>query len=310
MIQPTIRSLIENPGTGAAFEALCDDDASSFSVDWREEDDAILRDCEDVLKTGMLSADLEDDQLFIQFGQKRVRVPLTYSEADRHITLVTLNAVLHPDFEVRYVMASYGSDTLAFVPLPRADWLALEKQYGLAKVRAAFGTIRKSPDLFTYPIDDPQPGAEDQSRRLTADDLLDVQPMFGWQFWIAPIIFTVGYLVAAPVAWFVMDRDLIAQGICLVVFGGLAGWAWSNRLREHRKFAQDKSVGLVQTIEGAPERVDRVKDGRCYVSIAGRKVRVAPEYYNELRDANNVKIEFLPESSVAVRVNVIRGLGI
>ncbi len=310
MIRPAIRSLIEDPGTDAAFEALCEDDASSFAVDWREDDRDILRDCEGVLKTGMLSADMEDDQLFIQYGQKRVQVPLTYSVADRHITLVALNEVLHPDFEVRHVVASYGSDTLAFVPLPAADWLALEQQYGLAKVRAAFGTIHKSPDLFTYPIDDPQTDPENQYRSLTEDDLLDVKALIGWQFWIAPIIFTVSYLVAAPIAWFMTDHDPAAEVICLVMFGGPAAWAWFSRMKQHRKFARDKSAGRVHILEGAPERVKLAKNGRCYVSIAGKRVRVAPEYYNELRDANNVKIDFLPESRVAVRVNIVRGLGI
>jgi hypothetical protein len=310
MIRSTIRSLIENPGADAVVEALCEDDASSFAVDWREEDADIPRYCEGVLATGMLSADWEDDQLFIQFGQKRVRVPLTSSVADRHITLVALNEVLHPDFEVRHVVASSGSDTLTCVPLSAADWLALERQYGSDKVRAAFGVIRKSPNLFTEPADGPEPADGNQFRSLTDDDLLDAKAMFGWQVWIAPIIFTVTYLVAAPGAWYLTDHDPAAQGICLVMFGGPAVWVWFRSMREQQKFARDKSAGRVQILEGAPEQVALAKNGCCYISIAGSKVRVAPEYYNELRDANNVKIEFLPESRVAVRVNIVRGLGI
>jgi len=181
MIRQTIRSLIEDAGTDAVFEALWEDDASSFAVDWREEDDAIPRYCENVLATGKLSAAMEDDKLFIQFGQKRVQVPLTYSADDRHITLFTLNEVLHPDFEVRCVTRSHGSDTLAFVPLSAADWLALERQYGLEKIRAVFEIIRK-PNLFTELTDEQEPGDGNQSRSLTEEDLLDVKPMFGWQF--------------------------------------------------------------------------------------------------------------------------------
>lgn len=310
MIRSTIRSLIENPGSDAAFEALWEDKASSFSVDWREDDGDIPRYCENVLATGKLSAAWEDDQLFIQFGEKRFRVPLTCSAEDRHITLFSLNEALHPDFEVRCVRRSHGSDTLAFVPLPAADWLALERQYSPEKVSAAFEVIRKSPNLFTELTDEPAPGDGNKFRSLTEDDLLDAKSMIGWQFWIAPIIFAVGYLVAAPVAWFITDHDPVAQGICLVMFGGPAAWVWVRRLREHRKFARDKNAGRVQILEGAPEQVDLAEDGSCYVSLAGKRVRVAPEYYNELRDANNVKIEFLPESRITVRVNIVRGLGI
>src|SRR5262249_24296490 len=118
MIRSTIHSLIENPESDEMFEALCGDDESAFLVDWREDDGDIPRYCESILFTEMLSGVWEDDRLFIQFGQKRVQVPLTHSAADRHITLVTLNEVLHPDFEVRYAVQSRGSDGLIVVPLP------------------------------------------------------------------------------------------------------------------------------------------------------------------------------------------------
>lgn len=131
--------------------------------------------------------------------------------------------------------------------------------------------------------------------------------MVGWQFWTPPVIFTAGYFVAA---WFALSLDLSAEVICFLLFGGLAAVAWINCIRQYRKFTRDMAAGLVQIVEGAPERVFMTRFGRCYIRISGRKLRVANEYYNELREANNIRIEFLPESRIAIRVNIARGVGI
>lgn len=68
--------------------------------------------------------------------------------ADRHITLHTLNELLKAAFEVRVCVASNGSDTLAFLPLPADDWSALERRFG-AKVAKHFRRIEQRPNLFT-----------------------------------------------------------------------------------------------------------------------------------------------------------------
>jgi len=41
-------------GTDEAMRALGENDALCFAVDWREEDDAIVGCCEDILSTGQL----------------------------------------------------------------------------------------------------------------------------------------------------------------------------------------------------------------------------------------------------------------
>ncbi|MBZ5504580.1 MAG: hypothetical protein LAO78_03735 [Acidobacteriia bacterium] len=148
---------------------------------------------------------------------------------------------------------------------------------------------------------------QDRSRALAEDDRTDAKALIGRQFWAAPVIFTAGYFV---IVWFVLDLDFLVEVTCLLLIGGLAAAAWVNCVRQYRKFALDMAGGLVQIVEGAPERVYMTRFGRCYMKISGRKLRVANEYYNELREANNVRIEFLPESRIAIRVNIARGLGI
>ncbi len=85
----------------AAFDALVSNEDCCFAVDWREADDDIVRYCESLLGTGRLSAEWVAGDLFVIFGSKRVRVPLMQSPADRHITLLTLNEALSPEFEAR-----------------------------------------------------------------------------------------------------------------------------------------------------------------------------------------------------------------
>jgi hypothetical protein len=148
-----VQAVLESP-TEQTIRALLDDRATVFWIDWREEDDSIVAACEDLLQTGGLCAEFaeadneEEEELTIQYGDRRVRVPLTYSEADRHITLCALNEALAPDYEVRFCIDSNGGDTLAFLPLSTAQWADLERQYGNA-VQQRFYAIAAQPNLFT-----------------------------------------------------------------------------------------------------------------------------------------------------------------
>ena len=126
----------------------------AYWVDWREEDDLIPGYCEEVLNTGCLSAecvDIEEEPGFavdITYKGKVTRVPLVVGAADRPITMFTLNQVLAPDYEVRYLRASLCTDGWCCVPLPTAGWQELEQEYG-NKVDWAFTRITM-PDLDEY----------------------------------------------------------------------------------------------------------------------------------------------------------------
>ncbi len=138
----------------AAGQILIEDEGHLFWVDWREEDDAIVESCEAVLKTGSLAPELVDAEttggydLYVHYKGKRLRVPLTFSMEDRHLTLCALNEALVPDYEVRLCIDSDGSDTLAFLPLSLEEWRRLEAEHGDA-LQQRFYRMKAKPNVFT-----------------------------------------------------------------------------------------------------------------------------------------------------------------
>jgi len=153
MNRELITRLIESP-TEDAIEALFDDEDTIFWVDWREADTAIVEYCESIIQTRSLSADVVDTEndtgfeMYINYKEKRMKVPLVFGTEDRHITIVSLNEILVPDFEVRFCIDSNGSDTLAFLPLAFDVWRELETQYGEA-VAKRFCKMQMKPNVFT-----------------------------------------------------------------------------------------------------------------------------------------------------------------
>jgi hypothetical protein len=122
-----LSQLFESP-TENLIQELLDDEDTVFWVDWREEDDLIVGSCESIIQTGILSAKVVEVEshggfeLYIYYGYKQMKVPLSYSRDDRHITLCSLNAALSPEYKVRLCRASAGDDTLAFLSLPTSEW--------------------------------------------------------------------------------------------------------------------------------------------------------------------------------------------
>jgi hypothetical protein len=140
--------------TDDAIRALLDDDSTVFWIDWRQEDETIAESCESVLRTGYLSGELvevdseEGYEVYLRYRERRVKVPLSYSGGDRHVTLCALNRVLAPEHEVRFCIDSNGGDTLAFLPLASEQWAAFEQRYGEV-VGRHFYRITERPNLFT-----------------------------------------------------------------------------------------------------------------------------------------------------------------
>lgn len=164
---------LQVPGT-AERQALLDDDQAVFWVDWRSDDAEIVAACEAVLGSGRLTCEAGDtDDLTITFGERRLPVPLTQSVHDRHHTLMALNRVLSPDYELRLVAASDGADTLAFTVLPRREWVRLTDRFGQEQVDTAFRPLRDDQDVFT----NPRPGR----RPRNASDGRVGKPW--WRFW-------------------------------------------------------------------------------------------------------------------------------
>jgi len=131
---------------------LLDHEDLVFWVDWRHDDGEIAAECESVLQTGKLSSEwVEEDALFVHFGDRQVQVPLTMSEADRHLTLLAINKAMEGHFEIRFCIASAGSDTVAFLPLPAGSWVKLEQEFG-ERLARHFYPLQPTPNLFTDPM--------------------------------------------------------------------------------------------------------------------------------------------------------------
>jgi hypothetical protein len=131
----TIESYIENPSQDVYFDVFDGRYDIVMVVDWGEEDNAIIEYCEKILETGQLSAKFEDADnkqgfaITIQFGDKSLLIPYQGKGADRDTTLLALNEILHPEYEIRFCKASDDSDTLEFIPLPQELWHQLDLKY-------------------------------------------------------------------------------------------------------------------------------------------------------------------------------------
>ncbi|MBV8251381.1 MAG: hypothetical protein JO154_02140 [Chitinophaga sp.] len=124
-----------------------------FWVDWREEDDAVVAYCEKRLQTGQLSATMEDkpDGLELQITFQGT----THRDivVDRDRTIIFLNSIIQPNYEIRFCKASEGSDTLAFLPLTATEWQQLEAQYGADVINSCFESINTASEMFNKSYD-------------------------------------------------------------------------------------------------------------------------------------------------------------
>lgn len=119
-----------------------------FAVDWREDDASIVEYCAECLDSDSLRAEWREDSLVIIRDGSETAVPLTDSDADRHITICALNDVLQPEYEIRYLVCSQGSDTAGFAVLRSSDWQSLEQECRPV-VGENFLKLRDLPNVFT-----------------------------------------------------------------------------------------------------------------------------------------------------------------
>jgi len=138
-------------------------------------------------------------------------------------------------------------------------------------------------------------------RLITADELRDARGMIGWRSWAPPIIFS---LMCVAAVWFGV-RGLFA--VALILF---AAWGWIMQLRAYSRITTDIEGQMVEVLEGGPDSVWKSRYGICYMTIAGHRLQIPVDCYGELREANFVKVAFLPESRIAVRVDMSRGVGL
>src|SRR5262245_41896730 len=107
-MNPELRQLVIDSDEVGLERAFFDNECTHFfAVDWREDDADIVAYCAQALGLDSLTAEWRDEDLFIVFDGRAVRVPLQIDVADRHITLCALNDVLSPKYEVRFLVFSH-----------------------------------------------------------------------------------------------------------------------------------------------------------------------------------------------------------
>ena len=153
--------LIEDPDESTIKELFRRRIAGLFWVDWREASDEIIRLAAKCIWAYQLKPIRIGDRLTIFFNGHRTEVPLKGVPGEQDITLATLNQALQPDYEIRFVKASDGGDTLAFFLLDDDSWAELEILYG-EKIDDAFARIDKGSSFFGRPEEAAQPELEAQ----------------------------------------------------------------------------------------------------------------------------------------------------
>lgn len=140
-------------------DALWEDDAVVW-IDWREDDEDIVSYCETMLQTGALSSQCKDvdnalgyEMSIIYQGKTQV-VDFHPEDINRDATLIALNEVLSPDYQIRLWMDSVGGDTLAFVPLPTSAWRSLEQEFGTEKVAHHFAPVTSNSRMFALSMNE------------------------------------------------------------------------------------------------------------------------------------------------------------
>lgn len=123
-------------------------------IDHRDCDEEIINGVETILKTGHLRGELIEetidkiDEIIIHYKGEKTKIEYIGEEADRDTTIISLNEVLKPDYEIRLCKNSLGSDTLAFLPLSAKQWIDLENEFGQNKVNKLFIKISKETKMF------------------------------------------------------------------------------------------------------------------------------------------------------------------
>lgn len=152
-----------------------------------------------------------------------------------------------------------------------------------------------------------------QRRPITEDEVIDAQAMMGFHLWAPPISITITCLLIGLLSLYIDDSradrlfvaDLGLGFLCVIAIP-----AWYFCIHQYSRIKGEIATGIVQIVEGAPETCKIRLTGSCTVRICGTNVTVPSDRFNQLKDANTIRIAFLPESRVAVRIDVLPGIGL
>lgn len=126
-IDPAFLRAVQD-GDEDTLQQLYDDSACPHcvDVDWREEDDGIVAMVAEAIGRDDLQAEWDDEVLVITCGDSELRVPMQMDPVDRDTTIRAVNTLLQPEYEVRLISLSVGSNTHSFCVLRAGDWRTVE----------------------------------------------------------------------------------------------------------------------------------------------------------------------------------------
>ena len=183
-MEQSLRQWLIDREEGAIDDAFFDNECPHFfGVDWREDDADIVQYCGDCLGNGLLYGEWRDDRLVITHDGNETTVPLANDEGDRDVTIRTLNDVLQPDYEIRLLVSSHGSDTAGFAVLASEDWQSLDTTLSQA-VDENFIKLALLPNIFTEMTDNDLPEAARARFQRMLERNRKPQPRRPWwRFW-------------------------------------------------------------------------------------------------------------------------------
>lgn len=103
--------------------------AYSVIVDWREEDEEIIRLFGKRLPDETVEVTSTDKGLDITYNGQVHSIALTFTGQDRYITIRGFQELIRDKYEIRLFEASYFSDTHEFLILPKRQWEELDARY-------------------------------------------------------------------------------------------------------------------------------------------------------------------------------------
>lgn len=103
--------------------------ANSVTIDWREEDEEIVRLFGKQLPDETVEVTPTDKGLDVTYNGQMHSIALTFTGNDRYITIRGLQELIRDKYEIRLFEASYLSDTHEFLIMPKQKWEELDARY-------------------------------------------------------------------------------------------------------------------------------------------------------------------------------------
>lgn len=127
-------------------------------VDWREDDSDLIKYFNDLMKEPVEVQMLDNgkpygDDILLKKGEKEFLIPYQ-GVMDRDTTIKYFNDCIKPEYEIRWLVESLGSDTLGFVLLPSHEWQSLAEEFGNIKVEKDFLPITLESKMFDLDVND------------------------------------------------------------------------------------------------------------------------------------------------------------